>query len=184
MRLVDDAPPGFEHYGDELLLKIAEYGLEHVVSVGASLPAAMPSVMASLDIVVAPWVTESFSFSLLEAMAMECAVVATAVGGTPELVTDGVSGVLVPLDDPSALRGAIERLINNPAWRAQLGRAARQRVLTEFSVDAMTSATMAVQHDVVECHRAHGDGPQARHALRERLADRAARMASSTDPLY
>jgi glycosyltransferase involved in cell wall biosynthesis len=71
---------------------------------------------------------------LLEAGAMELAVVASLVAAVPELIEDGVNGCLVPPDDPAALAGALARLIADPAARLRLGRAARAHVLEHFAM--------------------------------------------------
>src|SRR5262249_20949455 len=65
---------------------------------------------------------------LIEAMACGVPVVATAISGIPELIEDGVTGLLVPPDDPAALAGAIERLLGDPALRRRLGEAGQRRV--------------------------------------------------------
>jgi len=72
---------------------------------------------------------------LLEAMAMGLPVVATQVSGIPELVEDGVNGLLVPPDDPPALAQAIARLLDDPALASRLGEAARATVLARFDND-------------------------------------------------
>ena len=73
---------------------------------------------------------------LLEAGAMEVAVVASRVAAVPELIEDGVNGQLVPPDDPVALGSAIAALIADPAARLQLGQAGRARVLEQFAMTA------------------------------------------------
>jgi glycosyltransferase involved in cell wall biosynthesis len=72
---------------------------------------------------------------VLEAMAYSLPVVATAVGGVPELVRDTVTGLLVPPKDPSALADALARACTSEALRAQLGEAGYARVRSKFSVD-------------------------------------------------
>ncbi len=72
---------------------------------------------------------------LLEAASQSLACVASRVSGVPELIEDGVSGVLVPADDAGALAGALAQLIGEPLLRLRLGRAAARRVRTEFSFD-------------------------------------------------
>ena len=78
---------------------------------------------------------ESFCLSILEAMCFGCPSVATAVGGVPEVVEDGVSGVLVPPNDAGALARAVEGLVADPGRRAALGAAARVRAADLFSAD-------------------------------------------------
>jgi glycosyltransferase involved in cell wall biosynthesis len=80
---------------------------------------------------------ESFCLSILEAMCFACPSVATAVGGIPEVVESGVSGLLVPPGDPAALARSVESLIADPALRAGLGAAARRRAAGLFSAEAI-----------------------------------------------
>jgi glycosyltransferase involved in cell wall biosynthesis len=81
--------------------------------------------------------TESFCLSILEAMCFGCPSVARRVGGIPEVVEDNTTGILVPSDDASALARAVESLIQDPARRAAMGRAARQRARERFSAEAI-----------------------------------------------
>ena len=80
---------------------------------------------------------ESFCLSILEAMCFSCPSVATAVGGIPEVVESGRSGLLVPPGDPDAAARAVESLIGNPGLRAALGGEARRRARGLFSADAI-----------------------------------------------
>ena len=81
--------------------------------------------------------TESFCLSLLEGMFFGCPSVSTRVGGIPEVVEDGVSGVLVPFGDVDGLAKALNQLIAEPHQRAALGQAARQRAQEHFSADVI-----------------------------------------------
>jgi len=78
--------------------------------------------------------------ALMEAMAAGRAVVSTRVAGIPELIEDGVSGVLVAPGDEEALADAIERLARDPASRTALGRKARERVVQRFRLSRNTRA--------------------------------------------
>jgi len=80
---------------------------------------------------------ESFCLSILETMCFACPSVATAVGGIPEVVDDGVTGLLVPFGDTEPQARAVESLIQNPARRAALGRAAQIRAAGLFSADVI-----------------------------------------------
>ena len=82
--------------------------------------------------------------ALIEAMAMQCAVISTPVGGIAEIVDDGVSGLLVPPGDAAALAAAITRLAGDPAWRAALGRNARRRVEERFDIDRNIAGYVAL----------------------------------------
>lgn len=75
--------------------------------------------------------------ALLEAMAMKRPVAATAVGGVPAVLRDGVEGLLAPPGAPQALADALERLVRDPALRARLGAAGRACVEAGFSASAM-----------------------------------------------
>jgi glycosyltransferase involved in cell wall biosynthesis len=101
----------------------------------------VPALLAAMDVLLLPSRSEGFPFAVLEAMAMERAVVATAVNGVPELVEDGVTGVVVPPGDAPALaRAAGALLADGPRARA-LGRAARRRVAERFTVERMVAET-------------------------------------------
>jgi glycosyltransferase involved in cell wall biosynthesis len=86
---------------------------------------------------------------LLEAMAAGVPVVASRVGGTPELVQDGHTGVLVPPRAPNDLAQAIMRLLSAPGEADALGRAAREVVKKRFSIDAMVESTEALYLDLL-----------------------------------
>jgi L-malate glycosyltransferase len=87
---------------------------------------------------------EAFGLTLIEAGAFARPIVATCVGGVPEVVTDSETGVLVPPEDPTALANAIRYLIDHPADAARLGAAARARVERDFTIGrvATTFATL------------------------------------------
>ncbi len=97
----------------------------------------VPRLLAAADVVVQPSHEEGFSNAVLEGMSAGRAVVATAVGGNPEAVRDGIDGLLVPPRDPVALAAAIDRLASDPELRRRMGKSARERVEAEFSMDRM-----------------------------------------------
>jgi N-acetyl-alpha-D-glucosaminyl L-malate synthase BshA len=82
---------------------------------------------------------ESFCLAILEGMFFGCPSVATRVGGIPEVVEDGVSGLLVPAGDVDALTKAVQHLLGDPAGRVAMGRAARQRAQERFSAERIVS---------------------------------------------
>ena len=81
--------------------------------------------------------TESFCLSILEAMCFACPSVATNVGGIPEVIDDNVTGLLAPAGNTEALARAVEILIQEPARRATMGRAAKSRARDRFSIDVI-----------------------------------------------
>jgi len=97
---------------------------------------------------VCPSVYEPLGIVNLEAMACSTAVVASRVGGIPEVVEDGVTGLLVPPDDPAALADALNALLRDPARAAAMGRAGRRRAVDEFSWDAVAVQTAALYAEV------------------------------------
>lgn len=101
-------------------------------------------LLADLDVLALPSWTEGLPLVVLEAMARKRAVVATPVGGTPEVVVDGVTGLLVPPRDPDALADALRRLLADAPLRARMGDAGYERVRARFSADAMTGRVLAI----------------------------------------
>jgi glycosyltransferase involved in cell wall biosynthesis len=96
---------------------------------------AADRLLAAGDIFVLPSHQEGFSNALLEAMAANLAVIATAVGGNLDAIVDNESGILVPPRDPSALAAALARLASDPDTRRRCGDAARRRVEQQFALE-------------------------------------------------
>ena len=100
----------------------------------------IPALLARAGLFVLPSLTEGISLTVLEAMARGLPVVATRVGGNPEVVDDGRSGLLVPPRNPQALADALCRLWQDSALAARLGRAGRRRAEAHFDVRHMVAA--------------------------------------------
>ncbi len=92
--------------------------------------------------------SESFCMSILEAMFFECPTVATNVGGIPEVIENGVSGVIVPPGDANRLSQAVESLIADPERRKSLGRTAKVRAEQKFSAEQIVSRYEALYRSV------------------------------------
>lgn len=105
--------------------------------------------LPAFDVFVQPSFHEGLPNTVLEAQACGLPVVATAVGGTPEVVVDGVTGLLVPPRDPDALAQAITRLLNDPDLRHAMGQAGRERVEKHFSVEQMVRQTEALYEELL-----------------------------------
>ena len=93
-------------------------------------------VLAAMDVFVLPSRAEGMSNALMEAMAAARPVVATAVGGNTEVVTDGETGLLVPAADPEAIARAVDGLLRDPSRASELGAAARRFVTRHFGARA------------------------------------------------
>jgi glycosyltransferase involved in cell wall biosynthesis len=125
-----------------------ELGLERSVRLLGS-RADSAALLGMVDLVVHPSHQEGFSNAILEAMAAAKPVVATNVGGNPEAVLDGVTGLLVPPNDSAALASAIIRLLGDPAARQMFGRAGRDRIQDNFTLDRMIGRYEALYRDLV-----------------------------------
>jgi sugar transferase (PEP-CTERM/EpsH1 system associated) len=104
----------------------------------------VPALMRSFDLFVLPSLAEGVSNTILEAMATGLPVVATRVGGNPELVQQGITGELVPAAQPQALADAIREYVVDPGRRLAHGRAARQLAEQQFSLTAMVSRYLSL----------------------------------------
>ncbi|WP_348267237.1 glycosyltransferase [Edaphobacter paludis] len=99
--------------------------------------------LSAADIFVLPSRSEGFSNAIVEAMAASLPVVATNVGGNAEAVENGVSGFVVPSEDPQALAEAIMKLLTDPAKAMAMGAAGKRRVAEKFTIEAMMTQTTA-----------------------------------------
>jgi glycosyltransferase involved in cell wall biosynthesis len=109
--------------------------------------------LGGLDLLVHPADMEGLGVSLLQAAAAGVPIVASRAGGLVEAVEDGVTGVLVQPGDPAALANAMRPLLADPALRRRMGEAGRARVLSRFSVDAMTEGNQTVYRKVLGLQR-------------------------------
>ena len=102
------------------------------------------ALTAELAVAVLPSLREAQGISILEAMARCVPVVASAVGGIPEVITSGIDGILVPPADPAALATAVAELLTDPALRDRIGAAGYRTVADRFSIDAQVRRIEAV----------------------------------------
>ena len=109
----------------------------------------VPAVLSASDIHVSASHTEGLPNNILEAMSCGLPVVATAVGGVPELVVDGVTGLLPPARDVNALGTSLLALANNVECRDRMGRAGHKRVATCFSIARSVAAYEQIYQDVL-----------------------------------
>jgi glycosyltransferase involved in cell wall biosynthesis len=113
----------------------------------------VPAVTAALDVAVLPSYREAQGLSILEAMALSRPVVASAVGGIPEMIDDGRTGLLVPPHDPGALAAAIVRLLGDVDFAARIGAAGHDLVHERFCVEGMVRAVETIYDEAVADER-------------------------------
>jgi glycosyltransferase involved in cell wall biosynthesis len=109
----------------------------------------VPVVMSLMDVVVMPSIDEPFGLVAAEAMSVGRPLIASRAGGLPEVVEDGVSGLLVRPGDPDAICQAVDRLLADPALRARLAAAGRQRVDQQFTQEVMTEKMLALYTELL-----------------------------------
>jgi glycosyltransferase involved in cell wall biosynthesis len=109
----------------------------------------VPAVTAALDVAVLPSYREAQGLSILEAMALSRPVVASAVGGIPEMIDDGLTGLLVPPREPAALAGAIGRLLTDHPYADTLARAGKDLVHERFCVELMVRAVESIYDEAI-----------------------------------
>jgi glycosyltransferase involved in cell wall biosynthesis len=107
-------------------------------------------VMQGLDLFVQPSMWEGFGITVLEAMAAGLPVVATRVGGIPEVVRDGVTGLLVPPGDPGALAHACGEVLRDGDLASRLGDAGRIRVESLFPIERLVGETAALYRELLD----------------------------------
>lgn len=124
---------------------------DHITFMGRR--ADVSAILADADIKVLSSRSEGLPAAIMEAMAAGLPVVATAVGGVPELLQDGLTGRLIPPDDAPALADALATLLTNSSLRQQYGRAAQQRLLTHFALPDKVAELVQVYGQFVNSER-------------------------------
>lgn len=127
----------------------ARLGVGHQV-IFTGLRRDIPALMADAAVSVLPSLSEGLSNVLLESMAMGAPVVATRVGGAPEAIEHGVSGLLVPPGAPAELARAVTALLADPSRAARFGRTARRVIADRYSLERMVHDTTRVYHRLLE----------------------------------
>lgn len=115
--------------------------------------ADVPSIMPALDVLVSASDTEGLSNVILEAMASSVPVVATEVGGTPELISDGQNGLLVVPGNVEHMSRQISLLLSNLSMAREMGAQGRIRVEREFSIERCVDLTIAVYESMLARRR-------------------------------
>lgn len=162
VRRVLDAgvPVQFSIVGDgperqRVLYEIHDLGLQdHVRLLGGRTPVEVLDELRRSDVFVLPSLSEGLSNAAIEAMACGLPVVTGDCGGMPEAITDGVEGFVVPLRDPHAMAKALSALASDVELRRRMGKAGRDRVLKQFTLDRQIEEFVSLLEDVARCRAA------------------------------
>jgi len=127
----------------DLLNRTREMGLEGQVIFSGERQ-DIPELLNAMDVFVLPSVSEGHNMSLIEAMSTGLPAVATGVGGNREVVSDGITGYLVPSNTPTELADKIMCLMKGPGHATEMGKKAREMVIDKFSVRKMMEDYKAV----------------------------------------
>jgi glycosyltransferase involved in cell wall biosynthesis len=132
---------------EKLRRQIREQGLDDRVTL-AGFRTDLPQILPCLDLVVHPALMEGLGIALLQAAGAGVPIVAVNAGGMPEVVRDGVNGLLVPPGDSAALSAAIRRLLSNRPLMQQMGQAGAALIKSEFSIDCMVEGNLQVYREL------------------------------------
>jgi glycosyltransferase involved in cell wall biosynthesis len=132
----------------ELVREIAALGLTQQVTL-AGFREDLAALLPSLDLLVHAANREGLGVAVLEALAARVPVVAVAAGGVPDIIEDGVTGLLVPPDDEAALAAAIERMLGDDALRRRVIKAGTAKVEQGFSIARMARGNLEVYREVM-----------------------------------
>ncbi len=136
--------------GNKPEFSIPERSLTYLGHVSHDTP---PYLYALSDIFVLPSFYENFPACILEAMASQCAVVSTPVGGIREMIEDGTNGILVPTNDAEALADSLVKLVEDKRLRTALGRKARESVVERFNWPEAARKTIECYEEVIARHK-------------------------------
>ncbi len=147
LMIVGTPSPGAEGWANQLRYDLLKYQIDsHVIFTGFR--EDIPQIMAALDLLVLVSEKEGCSRSVLEAMAMGLPVIGTDTGGTPELVVDGVTGLLIPPKNPDALARTMVNLLTHREKMRHMGEAGFKRVHGNFTIEAHVRKTEQVYEEL------------------------------------
>ncbi len=146
---------------------IRERGLEQTVTL-AGTRKDIADLLSASDVFLMSSISEGIPLTVIEAMAARRPVVSTAVGGLPELIEHGVSGMLAPSGDASSLANSLIELYQSPALRSQMAEVAARRAQEKFSLQGMLNSYRDVYNDVLETTDRHPAAKPIKAALTNR----------------
>ncbi len=134
--IVGETTPSFASFQKELEQEISEAGLsERIIFHGKRPSSELPALFQAMTLVAALSRNEGFGLTVLEAMASECAVLASHAGAWKDIVRDGTHGALVPCDDLPQTQERLAQLITNHSALIQMGQAGRQHVVDHYAIE-------------------------------------------------
>lgn len=146
--VVGEATRGEESEGRAILDGVAAAGLAGVVKV-TGFRGDVPQLLTAMDVFAFPSHNEAFGLALVEAMAAGLPTVSSDCDGVPDIVVEGITGLMVPAKDGAALAAATARLLGDAGLRAALGRAGRERVLERFTAERFTVSLEEVYEEAL-----------------------------------
>lgn len=135
-------------YRDRLVERARSLGIADRVRI-VSYPGSIADVWRAIEVQAHPTMLDSLPNAIIEGMSLGRPAVVTSVGGIPQLVEDGVTGLVVPPNDAGALARALLRILEDDAYGEQLGRAAHERYLHRYTPEHMTSELQDLFADVI-----------------------------------
>jgi glycosyltransferase involved in cell wall biosynthesis len=136
-------------YKQELYKYVQETQLEHTI-IFTGTQEDIPGILSVFDLFLLPSLWEGFPTSILEAMAMKKPVIASAVGGIPEIIVPDKTGILIPPQNPDALADAILFLLNNPDIASKMGEAGYERVRRCFTLESVVAQTETIYDQLMK----------------------------------
>lgn len=156
--IVGDPSPGEHAYGEQVAAAIAAAGLSQRITIWPFRREIAP-VFAALDLNLLISNDEGFGRVAIEAGAFGIPSIGTRIGGIPEVIHDGETGLLIEVSDADGLANDIERLAANADLRRRLGEAARQRVEREFTIEAHARRMMDLYEEVLSESARRAESP-------------------------
>ena len=152
--IIGQTTPAYQDFQRSLEQKVANAGLDQRVKFVGKVENFddIPRWYQAMSVVAVPSQVEGFGLTCLEAMASECAVVATQTGVFPEIIQDGENGWLVPCEDTSALAKEFFEITKNPSRLAEVGTRARQRVLESYTIEKTAERTAKIYDETLQSY--------------------------------